>query len=105
MKSKFYNYSIGKNKYSIEIKKLKEYYLEYIELSDSEFMERLPEITHLACILSYLDRLGTMHVLSDEGLVHQLIHLMHIPDEPLINIIAIRSPFEAELYWVTQEEI
>ena len=66
MRSKFYNYSIGKN---------------------------------------YKISTSSSSVLSDEGLIHQLIHLMHIPDEPLINVIAIRSQFEAELYWVTQEEI
>ena len=45
MRSKFYSYSIGKNKYSIEIKKLKEYYLEYIELSDSEHKGLVSSLT------------------------------------------------------------
>ena len=99
-----YNYKVGDKRYSVSHRDLVKYYEEYVKLSSAEFMERLPEILHLVCIVSYIDDFTTKEVLSDEGLLHQLIHLLHIPDEPMIVLNDIMTQFEVELNWLTQKE-
>ena len=98
-----YNYKVGGKSYSVSHKDLVGYYKEFIKFSSKEFMERLPEILHLVCIVSYIDDYTTKEVLSDQGLLHQLIHLLHIPDEPLIIQEDIQRQFEEELRWLTPD--
>jgi hypothetical protein len=53
---------------------------DYSILSDSLFLENLPAITHLACYLSFIALKSKMisieDIVGDEGIVHQLVHLM-----------------------------
>lgn len=66
-------------------------------ISVDEFMDRLPEAIHLACIISWFKELPTQQVLSDYGIIHQLAHLMHIPDEPQISKEEIFEQFKKDL--------
>jgi hypothetical protein len=90
-------YLISNKRYSFSYKEVKAKYEEICELTDEEFMDRLPEITHLACFISYLKELPTEVVLSDKGIIHELVHLIHIPDEPLVSLKEIRELFKLVL--------
>lgn len=85
-------YIVENKKYSLSYQELKGKYLELSILTTEEFKKRLPEILHFSCIVSYLKEFGN-ESFSDEGLVHQLCHLLHIPDEPLIDAEKIRNLF------------
>ena len=73
------NYKLGDKTFSMSYRELRETHLRFCEASDEVFMSKLPEATHLACIISYLKELPIEATLSDLGIVHQLCHLMTIP--------------------------
>ena len=54
--------------------------------SDEEFKNDLPNILHFACFVSYLKELPIEATVGDYGIIHQLVHLLTIPDEPVINL-------------------
>lgn len=64
---------------------------------DNEFLDNLPQALHIACVICYLKEINTENCLSDEGIIHQLIHLLDIPDDPIIDIKKIRQLFKEQL--------
>lgn len=52
-------------------------YEKFIDISDEEFVEQLPEIIHFACIVSYVKDFGNDATVGDMGIVHRLVHLLH----------------------------
>lgn len=75
-------------KYSWSYKELRDRYNEVLDWGDDNFMNRLPEILHLACIICFIKETPVEHSLGDEGVVHQIAHLIHIPEEyPDISLV------------------
>lgn len=87
---------ILKKPYSFSYKKLVEDYERFCEMSDEEFMASLPKVLHFACFVGFIKEFDYAH-LSDDGIIHQLVHLLDIPNEPLIKIKDIRKQFEETL--------
>lgn len=53
---------------------------DFRNLSDYEFLHRLPQIIHSAIFLGYVaikSGRATVEILSDEGIIHQLNHLLN----------------------------
>ncbi len=90
-------YLVDGHKYSLSYSELKEKYINISELPLEKFLLILPEVLHLACIISYLKEIPTYVTLSDRGLIHELIHLLHIGDEPLLDAEKIRQQFIEEM--------
>lgn len=90
-------YLVDSLPYELSYRNLRNEHTKIINYTDEEFMANLVEITHLACIISYLKELPIECTLGDTGIIHQLIHLMHIPNEPLINLQEIREQFNTLL--------
>jgi len=90
-------YVIEGHHYTMSYKELRESYIEFCQKSDEDFMSNLPAALHLACVICFLKEIPTSICLSDRGIIHQLTHLAHIPDEPLINLKQIRAQFQSEL--------
>ena len=90
-------YLVEGDKYSLSYSDLKEKYLELSNLDLGSFLKRLPEVLHLTCIISYLKEVPSSSTLSDKGLIHELVHLLHIPDEPLVDAEKIRQQFIKEM--------
>lgn len=86
-------YLSGKTQYNFVYSDLTELFNKYSAMTDEEFMKNLIEILHFSCFISYLKGYGVEMTLSDEGIIHQLVHLLHIPDEPVINLQEIRIQF------------
>ena len=86
-------YTINNKKYSVSKSELQKEYQKVVAYTDIEFLENIASIAHLACIISFYKDLPNVETLSDEGIVHQLIHLMDIPNEPLIDLQEIRCLF------------
>ena len=64
------------SKFSLSYSDLKEHYLNICEMSDSEFLENLPDALHLACFICFLKEIPTYVCLTDKGIVHELVHLL-----------------------------
>lgn len=64
------------SKFSLSYSDLKEHYLNICEMSDSEFLEKLPDAIHLACFICFLKEIPTYVCLADKGIVHELVHLL-----------------------------
>lgn len=83
------DYVVDDKLYSFSYKDLKKKYKEIVSLSNSDFLDRLPEVLHFACFVSYLKELPNIQTISDVGVMHELIHLMDIPEETDIDRVRI----------------
>ena len=90
-------YLVEGKKYHISYQDLKEQYILFCKMSDIEFRSNLPSIIHFACVVCYLKEMPIYLCLSDEGIIHQLAHLIDIPDCKLIQIKQIRRLFKLHL--------
>lgn len=80
--------------YHLSYQELKGYYHEFLEMTDEEFMEKIHDAMHLACIIMWLKERG-QHAICDEGIVHELIHLMTHPADA--DVQKVRDQFKEEL--------
>lgn len=68
-------------------------------MSDEEFLTVLPDALHFACFICFVKELKTEHVLSDTGILHELVHL--ICDQRLnaegTSLSEVRALFAKEL--------
>lgn len=82
------------HRYSFSYLEAKEHYHRICNYSDIEFQANVIEILHFACFICYFKEVGIC-VLSDRGLIHELVHLLHIKDEPLNQSInELRTQFQ-----------
>lgn len=89
-------YLVGDKKYALSYSELRDNYWQFVQMPDEEFMKRLVEAAHLACVISFLKESGQWAV-ADTGIVHELIHLMHIPEGNTASLRDIRKLFEEQL--------
>lgn len=87
------SYVIEGHRFSYWPEKLEEAHRNLCELSDAEFLQALPEVLHLACMLCFVLDTPTHECLSDRGVIHQLAHLIHIGDEPAVELRLVREKF------------
>lgn len=57
---------------------LREKYLEFVALDNDAFMKRLAGALHLACAISLFKELGPDATVGDRGIIHELVHLLHL---------------------------
>lgn len=65
----------GKN-FAFSYKELKAQYEAYELLTDEQFMADLPNILHFVVFVCWFKQLRAKDVLADDGLVHELVHLI-----------------------------
>lgn len=82
--------------YTYSYTEMREHYQRVIAMTDEEFKESLPEINHLTCAICFFKEIKADRLLRDDGIIHQLAHLMHIADEPILNIQIIRNLWKTE---------
>lgn len=90
-------YLVEGKKYNLSYADLKEKYTNISELPLDRFLLNLPEVLHLTCIISFLKEVPCYNTLCDTGLIHELVHLLHIGDEPLVDAEKIRQKFITEM--------
>ncbi len=68
---------------------------DFRNLSDYDFIKQLPDIIHTACFLGFISSHGNnpIDVLSDEGVLHNLIHLMVCSETNTRMIRRVRGDF------------
>lgn len=90
-------YEIEGSKYMLSYAELKEKHAEFCQMSDIKFMANLAHAAHLACVIGYLKEIPAEHLIGDKGIVHELIHLMCIPDGNTRTLREIREQFKKQL--------
>jgi hypothetical protein len=51
-------------------------------MSDEEFAASLLDVLHFTCITCWLKESQTQHLLSDTGLIHEIVHLLLAQSNP-----------------------
>ena len=93
------DYVLGDHTYSASYQDLREEHARYVQMTDKRFLKELPGAMHFAVFVCWFKELPTSQVLSDEGIVHQLAHLIHLEGEPLVmgRLGDIRELFDQQL--------
>ena len=65
-------------------------------MTDEEFLNNLPSAAHLACFIGWMKELSLNELVGDQGIVHELIHLMDNTRE-IRELPKIRKQFESLL--------
>ena len=87
-------YKVGDKTYHLSYLELQETYNRFILMTDEDFMKELHNAAHFACIVTWLKETGQFAV-ADDGIVHELIHLMSFPQD--CNLKEIRELFNSTL--------
>lgn len=62
--------------YLLSYSSLREDYLRYTMMADDEFEGDLLNILHFVCITCWMKEKQTQWLLSDTGLIHEIVHLL-----------------------------
>jgi hypothetical protein len=81
--------------YSLSYRDLRDHHSRLCSLPDEEFLVSLPNALHLACVISYLKELDSEATVGDAGIVHELVHLLAVPQDS--DLSEIRRQFREVL--------
>lgn len=80
--------------FSLSYQGLREEHERMVALDDAAFLLQLPAAAHLACIIGWLKELGPNATIGDCGIVHEIVHLMHLGlEESTTGLDEIRGSF------------
>lgn len=63
-------------KYVISYSSLREDFQRYSAMSDDEFRGSLIQVLHFACVVCWFKEKQAQWILSDVGIIHELVHLL-----------------------------
>ena len=87
------DYFVEGEKYGLSYTTLREQYHRFCEMTDEEFGSVLLEVARFACVVGWFKELPNNATIGDGGIVHELLHYMSEPKEPLYNLEEIRKKF------------
>ena len=87
-------YKVGDTNYVFDKKRLKRLYTRYINYSDQEFEDDVIDILHFTCYVSWLKEIDHNQLLADDGLIHELVHLLKQSTRNYVNIEKLREKFD-----------
>lgn len=93
-------YLSDNKQYHLSYSELKDAYFTYKNMSNAEFFKDIPKLLHLICIICYMKEVPSDILLIDDGLIHQLVHLLdnETAQDPIINndvvFASIRNNFD-----------
>lgn len=90
-------YLVNGRKFSFSYNEVRDHYITFCEMSDEEFRSKLVSALHLACFICFVKEIPTYVCLIDDGLIHELVHLMDNPDCPLTDLQTVRELFKNQL--------
>lgn len=90
-------YIVDGRKFVLSYTDLREDYYRFTSMTDEEFMKNIPVALHFACVVCFLKEVPTYVALSDKGIIHELVHLLHIPDGNTTTLREIRDLFRDAL--------
>lgn len=51
-------------------------------MTDEEFLKSIPQAMHFAVYVCWVKEVGTQQLLADDGLIHELVHLLLEREKP-----------------------
>jgi hypothetical protein len=63
-------------------------------MADEVFLKNIPAVLHCACFICYFKEVSTEACLSDKGIIHELVHLLHLGFSNNEDLVNIRKLFE-----------
>jgi len=91
-------YRVNGKHYVISYSELKESHSKVCAYSDSEFLSNLAEVLHIATIICFFKETPSYVCLADDGIIHQLVHLFHLPNDTILELVEIRNLFKEQLF-------
>lgn len=84
-------------KYSFSYQELKDDFHKFKDMKDEEFIANALSILHFCCVVSYIKDLPSHAVLIDDGVIHELVHLLsdETRDGAIENLPEIRKNFNS----------
>jgi hypothetical protein len=82
-------YEIENAKYVLHYQELKEDYLRFCQMPDKEWKKQsvLWDVLHFCCVVGYLKEMNDEMLVSDLGIIHEIVHLAKgISGRPLQEI-------------------
>ena len=80
-------------KYCMKYQDLKEKFLSFEAMSDEDFKKNFNEALHLVCVVSYIKDTPSYILLSNVGLIHEMVHYLNKETIPEVNFQRIRNQF------------
>lgn len=90
-------YRVADRTYGLSYSNLVTTYEKFVGMSDTEFMRQLGSAIHFACFVAWLKELPSSMVLSDEGVIHELAHLLDPECGGCAEVARVRSMFNEQL--------
>lgn len=87
-------YKAGDKEYVYDPDLLSFYYKKFISLDDKEFLDKIPDALHFACYVCWLKEIESENCLADNGIIHELVHLLKPNDYILKDLPVIRKKFK-----------
>ena len=90
-------YKVGNKRFLYDKKSLKFSFNTYKEYSNEEFLENIVDILHFAVFACWLKEIPGDDCLSDDGIVHELVHLLKENTIKHVDLEKIRTKFNKTL--------
>jgi hypothetical protein len=90
-------YKIGDRKFVYDEKSLKQNFNKYKKYNNEKFLENIVDILHFATYVCWIKEISSDECLSDDGIIHELIHLLKENTIKHTNIENIRKKFNKVL--------
>lgn len=87
-------YLVEGRTFSFNYQELKEEYEKICEYTPQQFLDNVVEILHFTCFISYIKNTPSYILLNDKGLIHELVHLIHLKDLILTDINEVMNQFK-----------
>lgn len=76
-----WDYFLDDMRYGFNLESLVNDYNRYSKMSQKEFEDNLPRILHFAVFVAFYKNLNSVETISDNGILHTLIHLLQFREE------------------------
>lgn len=90
-------YKVGDRTFVLDKKSIVRSYEKYCQMSDEDFLADLINIMHFAVYVCYIKNIPSKDILSDDGLIHELVHLMQDNTRKFVDLKKIRKNFNKTL--------
>ena len=91
-------YKVGEREFALDFKSLEYSYQSFTIMSDEEFMENIIDVLHYACYVCWLKNIPTKECLSDDGIIHELIHLAKNTTKQHVDLQLLRKRIKLDLH-------
>lgn len=97
MKNLQKEYKVGDKTFLYDKKSLTQSFKLYSSYTDLEFLENIVDILHYAVYVCWIKEISSDECLGDDGIVHELVHLLQKNTIGHSNLQKIRNKFNKTL--------